>query len=817
MDERRENIINYIREYQSKNMSFFPLFPSTKIPIVKHADFYNRLPTKKEIKEWLSTYLNPKFWEKIWNDGGTLKQRWIQALQAEFNKIGKSINEYKYKGEINIAVAGGFNRLSLIDIEDVSGIDMNEPPAKFFRNLGFVVVKTGKTYGYHLYCLSDWKENVKGENGEIRVKNQYVAAPPSKHPIGSYYELLTPLDLKEIPVSFIKKDVLKWVKAKEDSIEKKKATPTFLWSIIKDAAKSLPVEQGKRSDWTFALTTVAKTLLKNEKEAFKELMEIPIVQSKITRDKDWDIGRAFDWWYRYEWDEANSTSIYSLIDILKWVEKTTGSSLSINIEKNFKDYMEITREKGYGYNLDEKEIINEIVNVLDSCIERTEKQPGVETRNVRPDYVHTIAKGINNMFYFSSIEELDELYIYRNGVYKPCDFWLKKMLQHTWDKSELRELKPLNTNKINEIIDMIKRINYTPLDRFYESWRKYINVKNGLLDISDWTLKPHRPETLFLTQLDADWNPTVETGLWNEFLKDVVDEEYIPILQEFSGYCLLADCRFEKALAIVGPGRSGKSTFLEVIRAILGDENTTGFSIQQLENERFSRAELIGKLANIYNDLPYKRIDKSDVFKQLVSGDPIQVEKKYLQPFVARLTTKLIFSANQLPPTEDMSTAFFRRWIIILFPNSIANPDPLLKRRLIENEIVKSYVLRWMVEGLQRLMRNGGFSYNLTAEDIGEFYVEASDSVVSFIREHIVEDESGRIARSDLYKLYIEFCKKKGYPSLSTVQFNRRIRESVRVGERIRKGVRYWAGIKYVTGDEELEELEDIESKTLRF
>jgi putative DNA primase/helicase len=234
------------------------------------------------------------------------------------------------------------------------------------------------------------------------------------------------------------------------------------------------------------------------------------------------------------------------------------------------------------------------------------------------------------------------------------------MIQHAWDVSKLRSLKPLTTNRINEILAALRRKNYIPLSKFYEA-KYYINAKNGLISLETWELEPHRPEVYFLTQLDAEYDPNVYAEEWDDFLKKVTDTESILVLQEFIGYCLLPDCRFEKALALVGPGGSGKSTFLEVVRAVLGDDNTTGFSIQQLESERFARSELIGKLVNIYNDLPYTALEKSDIFKQLVSGDPIQVERKYKQPFLARLYAKLIFSANQLPPTRDYTNAFFRR------------------------------------------------------------------------------------------------------------------------------------------------------------
>ena len=821
-------VIDYIKLYLKNSISFFPLFPSTKVPVVKHTPYYERLPTKEEIRQWLQTYLNPEFWRQVWEGKiePKLREKWIQALKKEFEKIGRDINEYKYEGEVNLAVAGGYNNLVLIDIEDATKFAHEHQILKLFKAYGFVVVKTGKPHGYHLYCISDWNKNVKGKNGEIRVYHQYVAAPPSRHPNGQYYKFLTELKLQKVSKDVIENVVLDWIEAKiskdteepkidaekikekikelEDTEAKEKvAGAKIIWDEIKNAAKQLPVIHGKRSDWTFALTLTAKALFDNPKYVFKELLEIPIIYSKCTRDDKWGLEKAYEWWYKYEWEDVEKCSIFSIKTVIKWAEKVTGLKLNLDIEELIDNFLRKTKEKGYGHSLKEHEIVLEIAYILDNkCLTKIETKNGTKI-DVASDWMHILAEEINNMFFFVALQETDELLIYKDGVYKECEAWLKRILQLAWNVSKFRQFKPLTNQRVNEVIGMIKRMNYKPLEEFYKYNRKYINVKNGLINMETWKLEPHRPEILFLTQLNAEYKEDVVAKEWDDFLRQVTDEAYIPVLQEFCGYCLLPDCRFEKALAIVGPGGSGKSTFLEVIRSVLGFENTTSFSIQQLENERFSRAELIGKLANIYNDLPYDQIEKSDVFKQLVSGDPIQVEKKFRQPFLARLHVKLIFSANQLPQTKDTSSAFFRRWIIVPFPNTIQNPDPSLKLRLSRDERVKSYVLKWMIEGLKRLLKNNKFSYPYTWEEIAEFYTQASDSVKAFISDHIVEYPGGRIKKSELYQLYVNYCKENGYPPVSNVEFAKRLRMYIpKIEEKKVMGTRYWVGITYVESKE---------------
>jgi len=809
------SILSYIKLYRENNISFFPLFPRTKTPVVKHAEYYNRLPSEQEIKVWLNTYLNPEFWRRV--SGGEypeLRSRWLEALRNS----QVDLDAYEYSGEVNIAVAGGFGNLILIDVEDASRIA--DDPTKFFTDVG-TVVKTGKEHGYHIWVKSDWDKNVAGKNGEIRVNNQYVVAPPSIHPNGTQYEFLN-FGLREVSRSFIETDVLEWLGAKEKEKEEPKKegererTTTSLWHDLKEAAKELEVSQGKRSDWVFALTLTAKSLLKDEETAFEELMQIPIVRSKVTRDGKWDEDRAYEWWKKYEWDAVGSgsgvtktTPLYAL----QWAEKSTGMDFPADYEQLIRDYLTLTGEKGYGHMLTDHEIANELKGFMDSTVVK-----GDDKEYVPQDYLQFIATKIDGLFHLATPEELDKLMIFDSGIYKGCETYIMQMLQRAWDHSVLRRYKPLTTYKVNEIINALKRRTYLPLSKFYEK-KNYINLKNGLLNLDTWELEPHRPDVYFFAQLNAEWDPNAYAVEWDNFLSQVVSEDNAWALQEFAGYCLLQDCRFEKALALVGPGGSGKSTFLDVIEEVLGKNNTANFTIHELEYERFKLPELVGRLVNIRNELPYKKLQKSDIFKQLVSGDTIQVEQKYKQPFMTTLYAKLIFAANQLPSVTDLTSAFFRRWILIPFPNEIKNPDPLLKNKLAEDPQVRNYVLKWMVEGLRRLLSNG-FSYTSDPNEIAEYYTELSDSVWIFADEHLVEDADAQIKHSDLYDRYVEFCRKNGYPPVSTQQLSVRLKRILKNAyPRRKKNYRYWVGIRYVESEEteeETEETEETESEVER-
>ena len=107
--------------------------------------------------------------------------------------------------------------------------------------------------------------------------------------------------------------------------------------------------------------------------------------------------------------------------------------------------------------------------------------------------------------------------------------------------------------------------------------------------------------------------------------------------------------------------------FWELFEQFLGDQNVSHASIQELNNARFAIADLHGKLANVCADLKAEKLTSTGTFKILVSGDTIRAQKKHGQPFDFRNIAKLIFSANEIPESNDQTYAYFKRWIVLLF------------------------------------------------------------------------------------------------------------------------------------------------------
>ena len=160
-----------------------------------------------------------------------------------------------------------------------------------------------------------------------------------------------------------------------------------------------------------------------------------------------------------------------------------------------------------------------------------------------------------------------------------------------------------------------------------------INTQTGLYNVLDDSFKPHDPAYLSTVQIKAQYDPEAKCPRFMEFLRSVLDEPEISLLQEIYGYFLVPITKAQKSFMLVGLANTGKSTILSVVQELLlGAENVSNIPLQML-SERFQPAELFGKLANIYADLPSKNIDDAGMFKAVTGEDFISGERKHKDPF----------------------------------------------------------------------------------------------------------------------------------------------------------------------------------------
>lgn len=312
----------------------------------------------------------------------------------------------------------------------------------------------------------------------------------------------------------------------------------------------------------------------------------------------------------------------------------------------------------------------------------------------------------------------------------------------------------------------------------HDKSKTLINLHNGTFEVTlDYQMLRQPSADDFLKyQLDFDYEPNAKAPMFEQYLNRVLpDEDSQRVLSEYMGYVFAKGLKLEKVLILYGSGANGKSVFYEIVNALLGSENVSSYSLDELTKENsYQRANLQNVLLNYSSEINGKL--EASVFKQLASNENVSARQIYGQPFTMTDYGRLMFNCNELPKEIEQTDAFFRRFIII--PFSVVVPveerDPYLSKKIIQNEL--SGVFNWVLEGLYRLLKNRSFTDSeLLTQQLYEFCLE-SDSVRMFIDDCHYEVSPEYMEIKKLYVKYQDYCVDTFQHPVSYRKFPSRLR-----------------------------------------
>ncbi len=322
-----------------------------------------------------------------------------------------------------------------------------------------------------------------------------------------------------------------------------------------------------------------------------------------------------------------------------------------------------------------------------------------------------------------------------------------------------------------------------------------INLLNGTFefDHEKQFLRPPERKDFITYQLPFGYNPKAKAPLFEKYLSMVQpDLSRQMILAEYLGYLFVKPSRLklEKTLLLYGTGANGKSVFFEIVNALLGgDKNVSSYSLQNLTNENgYYRAMLGNKLVNYASEINGKL--ETSIFKQLVSGEPVDARLPYGEPFTLHDYAKLIFNCNELPKEVEQSLAYFRRFLIIAFDVTIpeAEQDKELSKKIIDIEL--SGVFNWVLDGLRRLLLQKGFTKSDAVDRQIEIYKMQTDNVQMFLTdEGYAKHTDDYMEFKELFGYYRTYCSDSGYHACSKRTFAERLRNAGFVTERRNYGL----------------------------
>ncbi len=371
----------------------------------------------------------------------------------------------------------------------------------------------------------------------------------------------------------------------------------------------------------------------------------------------------------------------------------------------------------------------------------------------------------------------DFIYLFNGVFWKPID------------REEFRSFLGKSAARLG--IDEIESKHFAFLDSLYkqfictadapkikETENTLINLQNGTLEVSEtgFRLRDHRREDFLTYQLQFAFDGRAKKPLFDKYLQKVLpDYEMQKILAEFIAYCFTRHLKLEKCLFLFGTGANGKSVFYDIVTALFGSESITSFSLNNLHEEH-NRALIVNKLLNYSSELGGKKAIDSDLFKKLVSGETVQCRLKYGNSFESNRYAKLMFNCNELPRDVEFTPAFFRRFLIIPFNETIpeGEQDSELAKKIIKGEL--SGVFDWILNGLNRLLQQKRFTESETVRKMNKDFREQSDSVQMFLTDNNYQKSAfDFVSLKELYGEYRQFCLDDGFKSLNKSNFGKRL------------------------------------------
>mgnify|MGYP004650570447 CR=1 FL=1 len=370
----------------------------------------------------------------------------------------------------------------------------------------------------------------------------------------------------------------------------------------------------------------------------------------------------------------------------------------------------------------------------------------------------------------------DTVYIYNGKYYEIFnDTELERFIHENYNKE-------LEQRHRKEIINFIKLKTYVAPKDVNKNWNEIV-VRNGILNISNLTLYPHTPLKYNTIYIDYDFkNPANYSSIIDNFMNQISvgDEGKKQLLYEIIGYCFVQRCVFSKFFVLYGEGQTGKSTYLRLIKNLIGKKNSSFLVLRDLEKE-FMPAELFGKLVNIGDDIPYDAIKDTSILKSLVSGEEITARKIYGNPFSFTNFATLIFTTNKLPSVADKSSGFYRRFTIVDIDKKIEEPDPFFMDKVQEKDY--EYLFYKSIMAVREAIKNNKMTSYQHADDNMNSYRMTQSSVLIFLNDMDYSKTTLDLKPTrEIYEQYKQYCQECGYKSYNKCNFQSEVCAELKMG-----------------------------------
>jgi len=345
--------------------------------------------------------------------------------------------------------------------------------------------------------------------------------------------------------------------------------------------------------------------------------------------------------------------------------------------------------------------------------------------------------------------------------------------------------------------------------KFFSEAPRGLALKNTFLFLDGHQIKSasltaeHRARFALPWSYDGNARaPKFRKFLHEVFQGDPDAEQKIELILQFAGACLLGIAwTFQKCIVLIGEGANGKSTLIEILRALFEASKVVSIPPNRLTDQYYV-AELVGKVINLCAETPRSELRDSDKFKLVVTGDWTTGRAPYkpvtnFQPIAGHL-----FGCNELPGTDDQSKGFWRRFVVVIFNREFAEHE---QNKSLAAEIIAAEmpgILRMALDAAARLLAAKNYTIPKSSEEAQRAWQNSTDSVARFAEECLADPtkDTKHSSSTTVYRNFKQWTRVHGEPLMSHGKFSRRLsklgfkKDHTETGEVFLVSVREWEG-----------------------
>lgn len=376
-----------------------------------------------------------------------------------------------------------------------------------------------------------------------------------------------------------------------------------------------------------------------------------------------------------------------------------------------------------------------------------------------------------------------ELFHYNDGYYQNYGSLTKL-------KKAIYELYPSLSNfQIREIVERIQLIGY--IEKINEN-PEVLNLANGRYHTRLHIFVGHDSDAIETQRIPVNYeeNITSNEQIDKYRLELFGSQEMVNLIDEITGYIFLRNLSAQKLFVFWGGAGSGKSTYLNIIKNLVGDENRSSVSLVNMTENKYANSLMVNKLLNTIDEVDStKTLKSADNVKILSCGQDLYVEQKYREGFNTKIYATQIIALND--PIKIHDEALMDRLLIVPFFNRYRNTS----RQINENKIYdftcseagKSYLFGKAMEGLQKL-QNNNFKFTVVkeVEDAKKLFIDddvADDDVAKFLEDFgINEDNITEFGTTNgITEVYRGWCIINKKVFIGSTKFKNRVEEILNV------------------------------------